>query len=99
MALVCVMVFFFGLLDTANTLVWVGMGYAREVNPFMAWVMSYGTWAFVVVKIAITASACLVFYHFRAVRFARVSAWVLLVLMGLLVAYQAASPLYFLGLT
>lgn len=98
MAVICGLIFFFGLLDAANTLVWVGMGYAKEVNPFTAWVMTYSDWAFVVTKMAITGMACLVFYHYRAHRMSQISAWVLAILMGLLVLWQAASPLYYLGL-
>lgn len=98
MGLVCATIVLFGLIDTATTLTWIGLGVAREANPLMAWVMGYGDLAFIATKMAITVASCLTFYHFRALRFARVSAWVLLFLMGVLVLYQTWSPLFVLGL-
>jgi hypothetical protein len=43
---------YFSLLDALLTLTGViGLEIAVEANPFMAWIMEFGTWEFLVVKI------------------------------------------------
>lgn len=63
------------LVDAAQTHFAVGGGYAREVNPLMAWVIEAGGWgAFWAVKVGIIV-LFLLLYAIRQHASARAAAW------------------------
>lgn len=57
--------FLLNVLDGVMTLLWISTGGSTEANPLMAYLLTHGAVAFMVVKVAIGFMVCLSLYAAR----------------------------------
>ena len=88
--LLCI-IFIANLLDAYLTLEWIEMGIATEANPIMAWLLEKGSGWFLTGKISAIIGACLILFHLKHLRAAKIVA------LASCVLYLSIVVLHILG--
>ena len=78
----------FNIFDAFLTLFWIDLGIAEESNPLMVQALSYGTPAFLFIKITLVSLSCIVIYSLRKNMLAQITAVFSLTCYSILMFYH-----------
>jgi len=86
------LLFLLNIVDAAATITLIDAGLVKEWNPIMKKALDYGVFHFLLLKFLATSAACIVFWHFRALKLAKIG------LIGALIGYSLLLLHFCIGL-
>ena len=81
-------IFALNVFDAYATIFWLELELAREANPLMAWLLDYHPVWFVIGKLTLVGSGCLVLWRYRRRRLARAGAYLAFALYATLAGFH-----------